>query len=222
MKIRRLARRQQLLAGELRRGVQVERRRAPSGPISSVAKACRCASLPGETCRPPVSTSTKPCALEPGADGRLDPVTRQQDGRRRSVGDAAATRGRARSWPVDLDEWKSVADGAKLATIGHDRDPAHPLQGDALVRTTYPIGAQAISRLLADVPQFAEITLEFASRDHLLLRGPTDELLLMEANHFRRPKTMFDGPATRAYLQQPHWNVQCIQFSGATRAQSAR
>lgn len=74
-------------------------------------------------------------------------------------------------------------------------------------RTTYPIGAQAISRLLADVPQFAEITLEFASRDHLLLRGPTDELLLMEANHFRRPKTMFDGPATRAYLQQPHWNV---------------
>ena len=72
-----------------------------------------------------------------------------------------------------------------------------------------------------DVPQFAEITLEFASRDHLLLRGPTDELLLMEANHFRRPKTMFDGPATRAYLQQPHWNVQCIRFSGATRAQSA-
>ena len=47
----RLARRQQLLAGEFRRGVQVERLAAPVRSRSaSVAKACRCASLPGETC----------------------------------------------------------------------------------------------------------------------------------------------------------------------------
>ena len=58
-----LARRQQLLAGELRRGVQVAAarilavRRARAGSRS----ACRCASLPGETWRIGVSTSTKPC-----------------------------------------------------------------------------------------------------------------------------------------------------------------
>ena len=51
-KIVRLARRQQLLAGEFRRGVQIKRQRARRrGPISSVAKACRWVSLPGETCR---------------------------------------------------------------------------------------------------------------------------------------------------------------------------
>ena len=39
--------------------------RSPPGAISSVAKACRCASLPGETCSAAVSTSTKPLRLEP-------------------------------------------------------------------------------------------------------------------------------------------------------------
>ena len=56
----RLAGRQQLLAGEFRRGVQVARRRVAAGAISSVAKACRWVSLPGETCSAAVSTSTKP------------------------------------------------------------------------------------------------------------------------------------------------------------------
>ena len=49
------------------------------GPISSVAKACRCASLPGETCRAAVSTSMKPCASNQAAQGRRDPAARQQE-----------------------------------------------------------------------------------------------------------------------------------------------
>ncbi len=55
---------QQLLAGELGRGVQVEpaMRACRRWPWASVAKACRWVSLPGETCRMQGSTSTKPRA----------------------------------------------------------------------------------------------------------------------------------------------------------------
>ena len=94
----RLARRQQLLAGELRRGVQVERPAAPpAGVTSSVAKACRCASLPGETCRAAVSTSTKPRVLNHSPQGRQDAAARQQERPPVGMDVAAPTRARGRS-----------------------------------------------------------------------------------------------------------------------------
>ena len=80
-----LAGRQQLLAGEFRRGAQIEPRpaRRPA-PRASVAKACRWVSLPGETCRTPVSTSMKP-RREPGAQRRHDRGSRASRNGRRSA-----------------------------------------------------------------------------------------------------------------------------------------
>ena len=110
----RLARSQQLLARELRAGVQVERLPRQSVPTSSVAKACRCVSLPGDDLQAAGLDLDEALALEPGRGRPIlsgyAPAARA-GGRH---GDAVATRGRARSWAVDLDEWKSVADGAKL------------------------------------------------------------------------------------------------------------
>ena len=54
---------QQFLAGEFRRSPQIPRRaRRRRRRSSSVRGACRWVSLPGETCRMPVSTSAKPCS----------------------------------------------------------------------------------------------------------------------------------------------------------------
>ena len=67
-----LARGQQLLGGEFRRGPQITRRaRAVGVGSSSVRGACRCVSLPGDTCRIPVSTSTKPCSSNQARSARV-------------------------------------------------------------------------------------------------------------------------------------------------------
>ena len=87
-----LARRQQFLAGKFRRGVQIEPREAPSGAASAVAKACKWVSLPGETCKAPVSTSTKSWPGEPGAQAATIAAPGQQAGRR-----SAWTRGPKRA-----------------------------------------------------------------------------------------------------------------------------
>ena len=66
-----LAGRQQLLASDLWRGVQIESRRPRSGPISSVgmrAVALRCRAKPAGTPAPPRRIP----ALEPAAQRRLD------------------------------------------------------------------------------------------------------------------------------------------------------
>lgn len=74
-------------------------------------------------------------------------------------------------------------------------------------RTTYPIGAEALSRLLAGVPQFDEISLEFFSSDRLLLNGKTDTLRILEAQYFHRAATIYDGPERREQLKRPRWKL---------------
>ena len=76
-----LARRQQFLAREFRRRPQITTVcRSPSGPIRSVAKACRWVSFPGETCNAAVSTSTNSRVGKPCPQSGRDAVARQQIG----------------------------------------------------------------------------------------------------------------------------------------------
>ena len=94
-----LAGRQQLLAGEFRRGVEIERRACcRRDAISSVAKACRCASLPGETCSVAVSTSMKSRAAKKPRKRRLNPVAAEQEGPAVGMDMRASTRARRQAW----------------------------------------------------------------------------------------------------------------------------
>jgi hypothetical protein len=95
-----LAGRKQLLAGEFRRGVEIEAALCwPSSISASVAKACRCASLPGDTCSVAVSTSMK-SRREEAAQRRLNPVPADQETTAVGMDARASTRGAGfgRSW----------------------------------------------------------------------------------------------------------------------------
>ena len=65
-----LARREQLFAGEFRRGMQIKPAFVAPRPINSTPKAEICVSLPPETCSAAVSTSTKPLSGEKAAESR--------------------------------------------------------------------------------------------------------------------------------------------------------
>ena len=128
----RLAGRQQLLAGEFRRGVQIERRAARRrAPISSVAKACRCASLPGETCRAAVSTSMKSRAANQSRSAAAMRVAGQQERPAVGVPMRASTRGRCGHARA------SAGSGAMrkaLAIRRQDRYGARPICGAVAAR----------------------------------------------------------------------------------------
>ena len=122
----RLARRQQLLAGEFRRGAQIERRRSPPGAISSVAKACRWVSLPGETCKAAVSTSTK--------SGRRTRPARRRRCARAPAGTAGGRHGRRAARTAGFSHITSAEAGLRKTGIrrqdrygaARNRGPAPP------------------------------------------------------------------------------------------------
>ena len=69
--------------------------RSPSAPISSVAKACRWVSLPGETCSAAVSTSMKSCRVEPARAAPPTIALRASRNGRRSAWTCGAQKGEA-------------------------------------------------------------------------------------------------------------------------------
>jgi elongation factor P len=91
--------------------------RAPPGETSSVAKAWRCASFPGETCSAAGSTSTNPCASNQPRKAETIRARASRKGRRsawrREVqkGEAAVMR-KETGYPR-----KPLADGGKLANV---------------------------------------------------------------------------------------------------------
>ena len=131
----RLARRQQLLAGEFRRGAQIERRvRRRPAPTSSVAKACRWASLPGETCSAGVSTSTKSRAANQPRSAAMMRLRASRNGRR-SAWTSGAHQGEACRPSVDScprARRKSLAVGLRIGMLRpemHEAVAGRPSQG---------------------------------------------------------------------------------------------
>jgi len=94
-----LPRGQQLLAGEFGEVRRYRLARVPSARTSSVRGACRWVSLPGETCKMPVSTSLNPCSSNHALSAREMAPLAARNGRM-SAWRAADHQGEIGSFPA--------------------------------------------------------------------------------------------------------------------------
>ena len=75
---------------------------------------------------------------------------------------------------------------------------------------SYPVGAEQLSRALADVPQAGAITCSFTAGSNAENRPDLDNYLVLQASYGKRPRMFHDGPLSEERgVYEAKWHI-CV------------